>query len=180
MNTLFFAIAAMAVAMVIAGLFIKVATSQTRPENKKERPPYFRKETLLNEKEQVLFHRLLEALPDHYVMAQVRLADVVGVGRCKNYMAWFNKVSSKSLDFVICEKSFEVVACIELDGKTHDQEERQKTDGDKDEALKAAGIPIMRINVSRLPSSNEIEALVESALAHHMGRPLSSDETETE
>lgn len=178
MNTLFFVIAAMAVAMIIAGIFIKVATGQTRLEGMKEAPPYFRRSTLLNEKEQVLFHRLIEALPDHYIMAQVRLADIVGVDKCKNYMAWFNKISRKSVDFVVCEKSFEVVACIELDGSTHDQEERQKADGDKEEVLNAAGIPLVRISVSELPSSKEIEALLENALAHHRRRYLSINEAE--
>ena len=126
--------------------------------------PYFKKKTLLDEKEQVLFHRLIEAMPDHYVMAQVRLADIVGVKKDDNWQAWFNKISRKSVDFVICNKSFVVLACVELDGKTHEQEDRQKADNSKDEALNAAGVPIVRINANILPPTNEIKAMLEKAV----------------
>jgi hypothetical protein len=126
--------------------------------------PYFKKKTLLDEKEQVLFHRLIEAMPDHYVMAQVRLADIVGVKKGENWQSGFNKISSKSVDFVICNKSLVVLACIELDGKTHEQEDRQKADNAKDEALKAAGIPIVRIDTNALPPTNEIKTMLENAV----------------
>lgn len=128
--------------------------------------PYFRKKTLLNEKEQVLFHRLIEAMPTCYVMTQVRLADIVGIKKSDNRQSWFNKIQNKSVDFVICDKAFVVLACIELDGKTHAQEDRQKADGNKDEALKAASIPILRIEASKIPSAEEIKALLEKTLLH--------------
>lgn len=129
--------------------------------------PYFRKKTLLNEKEQVLFHRLIEAMPTCYVMAQVRLADIVEVKKgTANRQTWQNKTNQKSVDFVICDKSFVVLVCIELDGKTHAQEDRQKTDGNKDEVLKAAGIPILRIEASKIPSAEEIKASLEKTLLH--------------
>lgn len=128
--------------------------------------PYYRKKTLLNGKEQVLFHRLTEAMPNCYVLAQVRLADIVGIKKTQNRQGWFNKVSRKSVDFVICSKSFSILACIELDGKTHEQESRQKADGDKDAALKAAGIPIIRIKASELASVDEIKSMLEKELVH--------------
>lgn len=131
-----------------------------------ENAPYFQKKTLLNEKEQVLFHRLIEAMPNYYVFTQVRLADIVGIKKCENWQAWFNKVSRKSVDFVICNKALAVRVCIELDGKTHENADRQKADNDKDEALKAAGIPIVRIEANKIPSVEEIKALLEKVLLH--------------
>lgn len=128
--------------------------------------PYFRKKTLLNEKEQVLFHRLIEAMPTCYVMAQVRLADIVGIKKSDSRQSWLNKIQSKSVDFVICDKAFVVLACIELDGKTHAQENRQKADENKDEALQTAGIPILRIEASKMPSVEEIKTLLEKAVLH--------------
>lgn len=129
--------------------------------------PYFRKKTLLNEKEQVLFPRLIKAMPTCYVMTQVRLADIVGVKKgVANWQAWQNKITQKSVDFVICDKSFAVLVCIELDGKTHTQEDRQKADRSKDDALKVAGIQILRIEASKIPSIEEIKALLEKAVLH--------------
>ena len=82
----------------------------------------------------------------------------------QNWQKWFNKVSRKSVDFVICNKLFVVMACIELDGKTHEAEDRQKADGVKDEALQTAGIPILRIAASKIPSVEEIKALLKNAV----------------
>lgn len=134
---------------------------------KNEPPPYYRKKTLLNEKEQVLFHRLIEAMPGYYVMAQVRLADIVGVKAKKpEFWTWFNPLKSKSVDFVICDKTLAILACIELDGKTHDNAERQKADQEKDLALNTAGIPILRIEANKITSTEEIKALLEKILLH--------------
>jgi very-short-patch-repair endonuclease len=156
------------VVVIVAILLIvfKIATLKNKEVTGSRALPYFKKKTLLNEKEQVLFHRLVEAMPNCYVMAQVRLADIVGIKKTKNWQSWFNKISRKSVDFVICNKSLVVLACIELDGKTHEQENRQKADGDKDAALNAAEIPIIRIEASKLASTDEIKALLEKALLH--------------
>lgn len=145
---------------------ILVKKRKNLEENTSETPPYFRKKTLLNEKEQVLFHRLIEAMPACYILAQVRLADIVGIKKCENRQSWLNKVSRKSVDFVICNKSFAVLACIELDGKTHQEEDRQKADESKDNALQAASIPIVRIETSKIPSVEEIKTLLEKAVLH--------------
>lgn len=152
------------IVIITAVILAKIKSSG---KNTKNAPPYFRKKTLLNEKEQVLFHRLIEAMPNSYVMAQVRLADIVGIKKCDNWQSWFNKINRKSVDFVICNKSFVVLACIELDGKTHTQEDRQKADRDKDEALIAAGIPIVRIEAGKEPATEEIKNLLGKAVLHN-------------
>lgn len=161
MKMLFLAIVIVFIVFVLLKI---VANKKKGAENSKDKPPYYKRKTLLGEKEQVLFHRLIEAMPGHYVMAQVRLADIVGVKKCENWQSWFNKVSRKSVDFVICNKSFVVLACIELDGKTHEQEDRQKADNAKDEALQTAGIPIVRIEANILPTAAEIKTMLENAV----------------
>lgn len=156
------------IVLIVVGIAIfamYMAKKNKGSENQNEKPPY-RKKTLLNEKEQVLFHRLVEAMPNCYVMAQVRLADIIEIGKCKSWQTWFNKISRKSVDFVICDKSFAILACVELDGKTHDQEKRQKADEDKDEALNTAGIPIIRIKANKLTSIDDVKSLLEKALLH--------------
>ena len=152
---------AIIIVFIVFVLIKKVADKRAKAGSQNDKPPYFKKKTLLEEKEQVLFHRLIEAMPEHYIMAQVRLADIVGVKKCDNWQTWFNKVSRKSVDFVICDKSFVVLACIELDGETHEQEDRKKADNAKDEALQAAGIPIVRIEANLLPTASEIKSMLE-------------------
>jgi hypothetical protein len=153
------------ITMIIFVIAIAAAKIKKTSIIKKIQLPYSRKKTLLNEKEQILFHRLIESMPEHFVMAQVRLADIVEVKKgTTNWRGWQNKIDRKSIDFVICDKSLAVMACIELDGKTHEQENRQKTDGDKDETLEAAGIPIIRIQASKLPSSEIIRKYLEDKI----------------
>lgn len=147
-------------------ILVMAKKGKSTKENTSDALPYFRKKTLLNEKEQILFYRLIEAMPTCYVLAQVRLADIVGIKKCDNRQSWLNKIQSKSMDFVICDKAFVVLACIELDGKIHAQENRKKADESKDEALQAAGIPILRIETSKIPSIEEIKALLEKAVLH--------------
>lgn len=158
MKTLIFVL--MLVAVIVFIVLVRKSKSRIEP------PPYYQKKTLLNEKEQVLFHRLIEAMPNYYVFTQVRLADIVGIKKCENWQAWFNKVSRKSVDFVICDKSSAVLACIELDGKTHEQQDRQKADDSKDEALQAAGIPILRIKANKIPSTELLKIMLEKTLLH--------------
>jgi hypothetical protein len=152
---------AIIIVFIVFVLIKKVADKRAKAGSQNDKPPYFKKKTLLEEKEQVLFHRLIEAMPEHYIMAQVRLADIVGVKKCDNWQTWFNKVSRKSVDFVVCDKSFVVLACIELDGETHEQADRKKADNAKDEALQAAGIPIVRIEANLLPTASEIKSMLE-------------------
>lgn len=130
-----------------------------------EKPPYVKKEVLIHEQEQDLYFRLKEAMPDHYIMAQVRLADIVEIKSSDNWQAWFNKICSKSIDFVLCDKSFSVLACIEYDGKTHQQENRKRADAEKDAALQAAGIPMVRIEAGKIPSVEYFYILLEQAIA---------------
>lgn len=148
----------------IVWCIVQYVTKKTRKP-----PPYFRKKTLIHEREQVLFHLLKEAMPHCHVMTQVRLADIVEVKECenkKNWNNWFKKISQKSVDFVICNKRFFVLACIELDGVTHFQAKRIFADGEKDLALKTAGIPIIRIKANKIPQAKELRKLIDDAFLH--------------
>lgn len=121
--------------------------------------PYFKK-TPLTEVEQVLYYRLVEALPDLVVLAQVPLTAILGIRRQgnKGWQAQFNAISRKSVDYVVCRKDFSIVAVIELDDKTHEKPDRQKSDEVKDSAFKAVGIEVLRLKPGKLPEVTSIEA----------------------
>src|SRR4051812_4207647 len=54
--------------------------------------------------EQVLYHRLVAALPGEIVLAQVQLSRVLGVKKGFNFNAWHNRINRLSYDFVVCGK----------------------------------------------------------------------------
>jgi hypothetical protein len=117
--------------------------------------PFYAKRPL-TQVEQVLFYRLVRALPEHVVLAQVQVSRVLGVRRGANFHEWNNRINRLSYDFVICRKDFVVVAIVELDDKSHESEARANTDGKKSKASEDAGLGILRWRVDALPDVEEI------------------------
>ena len=119
--------------------------------------PYFRK-AVLTEVEQVLYHRLVEALPELIILAQVPMSGLVGIRKQgnKNWQGQFNAISKKSVDYVVCRKDFSVVAVIELDDSTHEAADRQQSDAVKNAAFKQLGIKILRLQPGNMPAAESI------------------------
>jgi very-short-patch-repair endonuclease len=121
--------------------------------------PYFAKKPL-TPPEQVLYFRLLKALPDHMVLAQVQLSRMLGVKKGNNYQSWLNRINQMSADFVICAKDATVLAVVELDDSSHQSDRRKAADNKKERALTAAGIKLIRWQARELPD----DAVIRSAL----------------
>jgi very-short-patch-repair endonuclease len=119
--------------------------------------PFFAKKPL-SAPEQVLYFRLVKALPDHIVLAQVQLSRMLGVKRGNNYQSWLNRISQMSADFVICGKDATVLAVIELDDASHRSGRRMKADAKKGRALSAAGIKLVRWEAHELPDDATIRS----------------------
>jgi hypothetical protein len=116
----------------------------------------------LSAPEQVLYFRLVEALPDHIILGQVQLSRILKVKKGSNAQAWLNRINRMSADFVVCNKDASIVAVIELDDTSHNTEKRQQADAKKDKALTAAGIKIHRWNVKNIPNGEAIQAIFTS------------------
>jgi hypothetical protein len=119
--------------------------------------PFYAKKPL-TQPEQVLYHRLVNALPDHIVLAQVQLSRILGVKQGNNFHEWNNRINRMSLDFVVCGKDASIIAAIELDDKTHEKASRKDK---KNKALSSAGVKLVRWQVNALPD----EAAIRLALA---------------
>ena len=63
--------------------------------------PFYAKKPL-TQPEQILYHRLVSALPECIVLAQVQLSRVLGVKQGFNFHKWSNRINRMSLDFVLC------------------------------------------------------------------------------
>ena len=113
---------------------------------------------LLSVPEQVLYHRLVKALPEHIVLAQVQVSRVLGVKKGFEFHAWNNRINRLSYDFVVCAKDASVVAAIELDDGSHETASRAGTDLKKDRATAVAGLRPIRWHVKSLPEHDVIRA----------------------
>lgn len=118
--------------------------------------PFYVKKPL-TQPEQVLYHRLIKALPGHIVLAQVQVSRVLGVQKGSNFMEWNNRVNRMSYDFVICARDSTVLVAIELDDKSHESKARTATDQKKNKATSDAGLRLIRWHVKALPDELTIQ-----------------------
>ncbi|MEM6674722.1 MAG: DUF2726 domain-containing protein [Planctomycetota bacterium] len=126
---------------------------------------YEARPTILTDPEQVLFRRLVEALPDLSVLAQVQLSQAIRPSLTFERQAALNRINRKSLDYLIVDQATAPVVAIELDDATHRRPDRQKADEVKTRALAAAGIQLLRYHVRSIPTHDELAADVERAHA---------------
>ncbi len=97
-----------------------------------------RAKTPLTEREQSMFFRLREALPEMVVLSQVSFSALLSAKERETR----NTFNRKYADFVICERSFKVVAVVELDDASHRGNE--ENDSNRDLLLTKAGYRVVR------------------------------------
>ncbi len=85
--------------------------------------PFYLKQALTRP-ERVLYHRLVNALPDRIVLAQVHVARILGIKKEFYTQKWINRLNRMSYDFIILSHDFSVLAVIELDDISHENAHR--------------------------------------------------------
>lgn len=141
---------------------------------------YEKQASLLTPAELVFFNVLLLSVsPDCYVLAKVRIGDLVRVhGLSRESPEWWRKfgpIAKKHCDFVIVQRtSFAPYVVVELDDRTHHQEDRRARDSLVDRVMHAAQLPILHISYSPKGYSRaQIEALIAEALEKKADVPVS-------
>lgn len=132
--------------------------------------PYIAKNPL-TATETVFYHKLIEALPEYVVLAQVQLSSFLKVDQSQiNWQSnrkWFGHISQQSIDFLVCTKQFSIIAAIELDDKTHYSDDAVKRDYKKSRNLEAAKVPLIRWHAEAMP---EIE-IIKHTISQHFSYP---------
>ncbi len=145
---------------VLVGIAVVQAAQRRSRAGPREREWPFSRQRPLSRVEQVLFHRLVRTLPEQIVLAQVPLSRIVRVRKGHPWREWQNRISQKSVDYLICERDFSIVAAIELDDASHREPARARADAVKNRALAAARIPLLRWRATDLPDAASIASLV--------------------
>ena len=110
-----------------------------------DQPWPYQPRRIMTDREQALYHRLREALPDCLVFTQVPLSQVLAVKyRTKNAQVWLKKLSQKSVDFVVCQADSSVLAVIDFDDKSNSSGKHVVRDADTKKALRDARIKLIR------------------------------------
>ena len=149
--------------------------SQITEEEPQEVYPYKKKRFLLSKAENSFYNVLLNVLEneDIYVCPMVRLADVIYTSDTENRQRYFNKIQSKHIDFLLCNKQFlNPLLAIELDDSSHNQSDRVKRDDFFNNALKSAGLPLLRIKASYSYSPSSVKEQIDNLISSSSQREL--------
>lgn len=121
-----------------------------------------KKEYLLTPTE-LKFYKLLKTITDelnYTLFTQIALYEIVN---CKNFKN-FNKIKSKSIDFVITEKNCKIKLCIELDDKTHNANKRIERDNFINNMFKELDIKLLRIPVQNFYNLEELKQKIQESI----------------
>lgn len=103
------------------------------------------------------FARLQEAVPEHFIFAQVQLSRLIESTDKNDKGFWFNRICRMSADYVLVDRDAQtILAVIELDDWTHDKPERQRADQKKTKAIESAGLPLIRFDGRRMPNATQL------------------------
>jgi len=115
--------------------------------------PYMKVDSLFTPAEKRFYQVLKEVVPPQYVLfAKVRLLDLFDFPKIMNgsdYHHYKNKVQSKHIDFLICDR--EKVApllVLELNDSSHLRPDREKRDQMVSAALNNAKLPLLYITAA--------------------------------
>lgn len=114
-------------------------------------------------KNELKFYRILRQVTnklDYSLFCQVSLYEIV---KSKNYKD-FNKIKSKSIDFVITQENCKILLCIELDDKSHEKTKRIKRDDFVNQLFKDLDIKLLRIPVQNFYNMEELENKIKENL----------------
>ena len=118
----------------------------------------YRSRKLMTDNENEFFGRLVAALPDHYIFPQVAMSALIETTSSDKKKAHSDRlrIAQQRVDYVVCNRSCEVLAVVELDDRTHS---RAKDDL-RDARLEQAGIRTVRFQARNKPKVDAIRSMI--------------------
>jgi hypothetical protein len=144
----------------LAGLWLLREFANNIPRENSYWPVFAR--APLTMREQFLYHRLSVMYPEHIILAQVALSQIIDVSPgTSNRQAIRGKFKQLVADFVLCRSDFSIVAVIELDDPSHAQLHRRDADARKTKAVESAGLTFVRISAGPIPSETDLRRVIQ-------------------
>jgi hypothetical protein len=153
----------------LAGLWLLREFPNNIPRENSHWPVFAR--APLTMREQFLHHRLSFMHPEHIILAQVALSQIIDVSPgTTNRQAIRAKFKQLVADLVLCRSDFSIVAVIELDDPSHARPRRQHADARKAKAVESAGLMFARIPSGPIPSETDLRRAIQlDVTATHLG-----------
>jgi Protein of unknown function (DUF2726) len=120
--------------------------------------PFYAKKPLPSA-HQVLYHRLVSALPGYTVLAGVELAMVLEVKRGADAAPWKRRIRHLQYDFVVCAQDASVLAVIVLGSAEGAASRLSRAEETRRRASAAAGLRLLRWHSRVLPDTAAIQTM---------------------
>lgn len=146
MKTLIFLAVLVLVAAIVIAALKKKGRNDATEEDEREPP---KKKRLLTQREEAMYNRLTTSLPDSKILAQVSFGALLSA----RSRATRNSFDRKIADFVVCDKSLQVQAVIELDDDSH--KKKTQEDAARDALLTSAGYRVIRY--ANIPDIDQLQ-----------------------
>ena len=155
----FYVALAAAAALLLAAAIWKLL----RRANPWSRAPYERQEYFLSPAEKA-FYDVLDALvgEDVVICPKPAVREVLRVrGNVRrDRQKYFNWISQKHVDFVLCDReTMQILCAVELDDSSHERADRRQRDAFMDKAFRKAKLPLFHIPCRKSYGAKELNEL---------------------
>lgn len=97
---------------------------------------------------------------DYIIIPRANLKEFITVTEKKHYRAYFNKIRSKHVDFLVCTQNFKPIMAFELDDHSHYRNDRIKRDKFVDELFKEIQLILIHFKSEKYYSPNIFNGLL--------------------
>lgn len=130
----------------------------------------FAKEKILNYTETNIFFHILKIINEKklaiHCYPQVSCGEIFGYANKETNPIWFYEINPKRVDFCICNKKFEPLAVIEVQGSGHKlQKAWHLNDATKMALCNAIDIKFIQVHVSKSKSTDHLDKLTEDLVS---------------
>ncbi len=120
--------------------------------------PFYLRKPLVSPR-QLLYQRLVSALPGHLVLSDVALCSVLAVKRGSDPGNWTRRIRHLRYDFVVCTHDATVLAAIELDDSARNARDAANVGPIKKQISTQAGLRLLHWKANALPDQAQIQAV---------------------
>lgn len=128
---------------------------------------YVKRPYLFSSAEFAFYKVLRAAVGDRFtVLVKVRIADLVDVERgAAKRQAKLNRIMKKHVDFLLCDpRTMVPTLAIELDGSSHEADDRRERDALVDAIYAAVGLPCLHVPVAKSYEAADLIGQIDNAM----------------
>lgn len=127
---------------------------------------YVKRPYLFTSAEFAFYKALRPAVGDRFtILVKVRIADLIDVERgAGKRQAKLNRIMKKHVDFVLCDpRTMVPTLVIELDGSSHEADDRRERDALVDAIYAAVGLPCLHVPVAQAYDPSNLIGQIDNA-----------------